>query len=234
VALAPPVGIWARRLVVVEAVQFSLLAYVVPSLLVIGLAPATRRRLSAWPPLSSYSREQLPRAGSPLRGTRRTAADPPRPRPDRPGRGAFDPAAARAWVALVVFVCLVAVWRSAALVDAIAHREWFVLLEAATLVISGCALWLNLVDSGASATGAGRPRRMTIALLAMWSIWVLAYVVGFSGHAMFPAYHHRAGSGLSALGDQELAVAVLWAVPGLVFIPVVFVNLVSWLRTQAD
>ena len=130
----------------------------------------------------------------------------------------------------MAFVGLVTLWRSPAAVDALARRESLVALEAATLVFSGFGLWLNLLDSGGAVTGAGRPRRMTIAALAMWSTWVLAFVVGFSSHPMFPAYHHRAGSGLSALGDQQLAVGVLWAVPGLTLVPVVFVNLVSWLR----
>jgi len=231
VALLPPVGTWARRWVVGEAIQFSLLAYVVPPLIVLGLAPATRRRLAAWP--------RLPRrAGPPASGAGRLAEGTPRaeryrfdPLQDRPGRGAFDPAAARAWIALVVFVGVVALWRSAAVIDALARREPLILLEAATLVAPGCALWLNLVDSGPSLAGAGRPRRMTMAALAMWSIWVLAFILGFSGHPMFSAYHHRAGSGLSALSDQELAVAVLWAIPTLAMMPVVFGNLVKWLRS---
>ena len=75
---------------------------------------------------------------------------------------------------------------------------------------------------------------MTIAALAMWSIWVLAFVVGFSGHPMF--------SGLSPPGriGAERARAIRswpsrccgpsqdWRL-----VPVVFVNLVSWLRSQA-
>jgi cytochrome c oxidase assembly factor CtaG len=232
VVLLPPVGIWARRWVVGEAVQFSLLAYVVPPLLVLGLSPATRGRLATWPPLPTRHKEPVSRAARQLSGRPGAARYRFDPLEDRPGRGAFDPAAARAWIALVVFVGLVAAWRSQAAVDALARREALALLEAATLVVSGCGLWLNLLDSGAAVAGAGRPRRMIVAALAMWSIWVLAFIVGFSGHPMFSAYPHQAGSGLSALGDQELAVAVLWAVPGLVLVPVVFVNLVSWLKAQ--
>ena len=230
-ALLPPLETWARRWVVGEAAQFVLLAYVVPPLLVLGLAPATRERWAAWPKLPNGRSEAAPRSGRPFAGARPSRARYD-PLVDRPGRGAFNPAAARAWLALVVFVGLVALWRSPSAVDALARHDPLVLLEAATLVVSGCGLWLNLLDSGAAVAGADRPRRMVMAALATWSIWVLAYVVGFSGHPMFSAYHHQAGSGLSALGDQELAVCVLWAVPGLALAPVVFVNLTRWLRSQ--
>ena len=232
VVLAPPVGIWARRWVVGEAFQFALLAYVVPPLLVLGLSPATRGRLAGWPPLRMRAKEPMSRAERQLAGDRSASRYRFDPLRDRPGRGAFDPTAARAWVALVVFVALVAVWRTPAAIDALAGHEPLSLLQSATLVVSGSGLWLNLLDSDAPITGAGRPRRMIMAAIAMWVIWALAFIVGFSGHPMFSAYPHRAGSGLSALGDQELAVGVLWAIPGLALVPVVFVNLVNWLRAQ--
>jgi len=230
-ALVPPIGAWARHWVTAQAVQFSLLGFVVPPLVVLGLAPATRERLAAWPPLPVRGEpaSRASRAALGTGGSERGSSDRFQ---DRPGRGIFDPAAARAWIVLAVFVGLLAVWRSPGVVDTLARREWLVLLEAATLIVSGCALWLNLMDSGASVKGAGRPRRMTIAALAMWSIWALAYMVGFSGHPMFPAFQHGPGAALSALDDQELAVGVLWAVPALAMMPVVFVNLVRWLRSQ--
>jgi cytochrome c oxidase assembly factor CtaG len=231
VVLVPPVGTWALRWVVGEAVQFSILAYVVPAMLVLGISPARRERLAGWPSMSKTGHAAAPSAargpGSSAQSRRRFD-----PLDDRPGRGSFDPAATRAWLSLVVFVGLVAFWRTPVAINALARHEPLVLLQAATLVLTGCGVWLNLVDSGDPVAGAGRPRRMTIAALAMWSIWGLAYVVGFSGHAMFSAYHHRAGSGLSAIGDQELAVGVLWLIPGLALVPVVFVNLVRWLRAQ--
>jgi cytochrome c oxidase assembly factor CtaG len=232
ITLVPPLGAWARRWVVGEATQFSVLAYIVPALLVLGLPAATRERLAVWPALSKLVKSSASPDGRAPAQSRRTSRSRFDPLVDRPGRGPFDPAAARAWIALVVFVGLVALWRSPAAVDALARHETLVLLEAATLVASGGWLWLNLLDSGAAVSGAGHPRRMTIAALAMWSIWVLAFVVGFSGHPMFSAYHHQTGSGLSSLADQELAVWVLWAVPGLALAPVVFVNLASWLRAQ--
>lgn len=231
-ALLPPLETWARRWVVVEAAQFALLAYVVPPLLILGLTPPTRERWAAWPKLPSEQSSMEPRSSRPLAGaTGRPSRARFDPLADRPGRGEFNPAAARAWLTLVAFVGLVALWRSPFAVDAVARHEPLVLLEAATLVVAGCGLWLNLLDSSAAVAGAVGPRRMLIAALAMWSIWVLAFVVGFSGHSMFPAYHHQAGSGLSAVGDQELAVSVLWAVPGLALTPVVFVNFARWLRT---
>ena len=111
VALLPPVGLWARRLVVGEAVQFSLLAYVVPPLLVLGLAPATRERLAAWPALSrgAVNERRLAARPSASLGTRRVPAVSLRPTPGPPGtrrlRSGRGPGVD---LALVVFVGLVA------------------------------------------------------------------------------------------------------------------------------
>jgi hypothetical protein len=58
------------------------------------------------------------------------------------------------------------------------------------------------------------------AAVAMWTIWVLAYILGFSRLAWFRAYAH--GARLSPVADQEIAAGIMWAVPALCFVPVVF------------
>jgi hypothetical protein len=68
----------------------------------------------------------------------------------------------------------------------------------------------------------------------MWSIWVVAYIMGFSGTVWFSAYAHAGGHGLRTVVDQEIAVALLWAIPGLAFAPVVFVSLLTWMREGSD
>ena len=77
-----------------------------------------------------------------------------------------------------------------------------------------------------------RPLRATFAALGMWTIWILAYILGFSHVAWFPAYVHQGG--LSPVQDQELATGIMWAVSAVCFIPVVFVTGLAWLKDSED
>ena len=43
-----------------------------------------------------------------------------------------------------------------------------------------------------------------------------------------------AGHGLSAAADQQLAVAIMWAVPALCFPPVIYCMVITWLRDSED
>jgi mannose-6-phosphate isomerase-like protein (cupin superfamily) len=66
-----------------------------------------------------------------------------------------------------------------------------------------------------------------MAALAMWAIWVLAYIIGMSSGTRFAAYNHATGHGLCAAADQQLAVAIMWAVPALCFPPVIYGSLIT-------
>src|SRR5258708_7789937 len=80
--------------------------------------------------------------------------------------------------------------------------------------------------------GLFRPLRAVFAAAAMWTIWVVAYILGFSQVAWFSAYAHAAG--LSPVVDQEIATGIMWAVPALCFIPVVYVCAMTWLKDTED
>jgi hypothetical protein len=67
----------------------------------------------------------------------------------------------------------------------------------------------------------------------MWSIWVIAYVLGFAGGAVVHAYDGL-GSSLSTVADQEITVFVLWLAAACCFVPVIFVSLLTWLKDGAD
>jgi hypothetical protein len=56
------------------------------------------------------------------------------------------------------------------------------------LVAAGSALWLGLVESPPSLPALPRPLRAVFAAVAMWTIWVLAYILGFSQVAWFRAH----------------------------------------------
>jgi cytochrome c oxidase assembly factor CtaG len=129
---------------------------------------------------------------------------------------------------LVVFVGVSAAWRLPPVVDALARHPVLVVPELITLLAAGTALWLELVSSPPLAPRLPKPHRAAIAALAMWSTWAVAYVLGMSDHAVFHGYD-PVGGALSAVADQEITVALVWAVSGCCFVPVVFAALLTWL-----
>jgi cytochrome c oxidase assembly factor CtaG len=204
VSLVPPVGTYARRYVSVEALQFTVFATVVPALIVLG-AP--------W-------RLLLPRRFFRLLEDRRAA---------RPPHGSGF---TRGAPILGVFIAAVIVWRLPVTVNALATRPGLAVVEMVTLVAAGCALWLELVESPPLLPRLSRPLRAVFAAVAMWTIWILAYILGFSHVAWFPAYVHPGG--LNPVIDQEIATGIMWAVSALCFVPVVFVTALTWLRDSED
>ncbi len=144
------------------------------------------------------------------------------------------PGFVRAAAFLGIFAAASVAWRSPAAVDALARQPALVLLELATLLIAGTGLWLEIVDSPPLAPRIARWQRAVVATLAMWTIWVLAYLLGFASVAWYPAYRHVAGHGLSMAADQQLATWVLWAVAAVSFLPVIFYAAMTWLKEAED
>ena len=139
----------------------------------------------------------------------------------------------RAAVFLIAFVAVCLAWRLPPAMDALARQPALVVPEALTLLAVGAGLWLELVDSPPIAPRLPRPGRAAVAALAMWSTWAVAYVLGFASHAIFHAYD-AAGSGLSAVADQEISVGLVWAVAGACFVPVVITSMLGWLAGGDD
>jgi cytochrome c oxidase assembly factor CtaG len=209
--LLPPVGTYARQYALAEALQYVVFAVAVPALLVLG---------SPWRLVGLFRRPGANPGRSPS-----PAYDLTRPR--RPG-------AARAVVVLVAFVALVIAWRVPVLLSALARDRGLAVAEMVTLVAAGSALWLELVPSPPLLPGLSRPQRAAMAAASMWAVWVLAYITGMSKVAWPAAYSHATGHGLSSAADQQFAVAVMWAVPALCFVPVIYGMIIAWLRDSAD
>lgn len=205
--VVPPVGVLARRSEIAETVQFVVLALAVPALIVLG------------------------RPFAPWRGTARTSL----------GRSMDRLAAARhrqPWIArALIFVLLdlgvMVAWRVPAAMDALAGHPWLLVVQTVSLVAAGIGLWLELVVSPPFAPRVARPWRAVLAAVTMWPLWVLSYMVGFSQSNWYPALDH-ATKGLSSLGQQELATGVLWFAAGCAFVPVVFADVISWLKEGED
>jgi cytochrome c oxidase assembly factor CtaG len=204
-SLVPPAESFARRYVFAESLQFAVFATVVPALLVLG-APWHLPFLRRFP-------RRLGSGRSP-EGRRRSSGFV---------RGA---------VVLLVFMGTVIAWRLPVTVNALATRPGLAVAEMVTLVAAGCALWLELVESPPLLSRLPRLLRAAFAALGMWTIWILAYILGFSHVAWFPAYVHPGG--LSPVPDQGIATGIMWAVSAVCFVPVVFVTALTWLKDSED
>jgi hypothetical protein len=209
-ALVPPLSGAARHMEYGAALQFSLLAIVLPALVTVG-AP--------WRYLG------LAGDGSPD-GPRRIVdrvADRRRRHRDLPWSLGF----------IAGDLLVVVFWHAPGAVAALAAHGWLVPLEASSLVVFGLGLWLELAASPPLVPRSGYLRRAVLGAFVMWAWWVLAYVVGLSNHGFYRNFHHVEG-GLSAAADQQIASAVLWFVAAAAFVPVIFWNAVMWLKADED
>jgi cytochrome c oxidase assembly factor CtaG len=224
----------ARKYVVAESVQFVVFGIAAPALIVLG-APWRLLRLSRTPadPAPPATHGQA----SPGQASPGQASPGPGGRP-----GALDRLATarrrqtsflRAGGYLMVFIGVSVAWRLPPVMDALARHPVLVLPELLTLLAAGTGLWLELVPSPPLAPRLPKPHRAAVAALAMWSTWAVAYVLGLSNHGVFHGYD-PAGGALSAVADQEITVALVWAVSAFCFVPVVFVTLLTWLSGNGD
>jgi cytochrome c oxidase assembly factor CtaG len=203
--LLPPLSVLARRYLFAESIQFCVFAMAAPALIVLG-APW---RLVRPPGGGTHLADRL------AAGRRRRASSLP----------------ALGYLVAWVVICLG--WRLLPVLDALARHPVLVAAELLTLLAAGTLLWLELADSPPFAPRLGYPQRAGVAALAMWSIWAIAYVLGFAAHSVVRAYD-GAGSHLSPVADQEITAFLLWAVAGGCFIPVIFVTLLTWLKEGAE
>jgi len=220
-SVVPPLATYARRFEFVEAVQFCLLAVIIPVCVVSG-APWRRLGLAASaPPAVGEDGDVVAPAG--LGPVDRLALGRRR-----------HPAPWRAVIMASTYLALVVLWRIPLTVEALARHRWLVLAEAATLVPVGMGMWLELVESPPLTPRLARPHRVAMAAVMMWVIWVLAYLVGLAHGAWYHGFDHSVATGISVSADQQLTSGVMWALSGAAFVPVVFWNLVYWLQSEED
>jgi cytochrome c oxidase assembly factor CtaG len=215
VVLLPPVATAARHDVLAEAIQFAVLAVVVPAMTVLG-APWRHRRPSREPRSTPGSQHQARLADRVAIARSRRAG------------------AARGWLIMIVFTGVAVAWRLPPSVNALTEHPALEVAEAVTLIAAGCLLWLELADSPPLLPTVSKPQRAAMAAVPMWALWASAYIMAFSRGTWFSALAHAPGHGLSTVADQQIAAGLLFAIPGLCFVPVVYFSLITWLRDTAD
>ena len=130
-SLVPPLSSLARRYEFAEALQFSLLAIVVPVFVVSG---------SPWCYLGLAERSP-PEDKKVVPATNLRAADTLARHRSR------HPEVLRSAVFAALFVAGAIAWRIPPMVNALATHPWLLAVEAITLVVVGVGLWLELIDS---------------------------------------------------------------------------------------
>jgi cytochrome c oxidase assembly factor CtaG len=204
--LVPPLSTLARRTEYAASLQFSVLAIAVPALMTLG---GPWRRLG------------------PARGNAGGLLDKVADRRRRHRELSRSLGFIGADLAVAV------IWHTPAAVEALSRHWWLAIVEAATLLLAGVGLWLELVCSPPLEPRSGHLRRAVLAALSMWVFWILAYVTGLSTHGFYNNFHHVAGS-LSATADEQIGSVVLWFVAALAFVPVIFWNALAWLQSEDD
>lgn len=207
-AVFPPIVLLVGRYALWGALEFTLLAFVAPALIVLAAPWSWRGPREARPNGSLTERTAFVR----LRH-----------------RGQL-----RAVCLVLPSVAAVVGWRLPAAVDAVVRHRWLVAVEAVTLVAAGVVAWLELLGSPPLQPRSPRPRRIVLAALPMWACWIMSFVLGFSRVHWFAAYHYQAGHGLSFIADQQFTAGLLWFVPFWVFIPYELANIIRWLRGGED
>lgn len=203
----PPILTDAHRYEFVETVQFDLAGFALPALIVLG-----------WP----------------LRLVRGETGDRLRLWALRLNEGRRrHPSSWRSLGFAAIDVALLVLWRTPPLMDALERHRWLLVPEVLSLVVAGVPLWVELVRCSPLEPRVPHPWRGVVAALTMWSVWVMAYSIGFSDVSWYVAYHHVAG-GLGTSADQELSTGALFFGAAAAFVPVVFVDLLAWLRNGDD
>ena len=233
--LVPPISALAGRYVLAETIQFACFAMVIPALLVLG-APWRRLRL-AGPALAPSLGPEARNTGDTYTDALNSGnshADSGRSA-DRLARARTrNPSFRRSVAFLAAFAAVAVAWRLPPVIDAVARHPGLAVAELASLLITGVALWLELVPSPPFRPRGRGLHLAVIAAFAMWLIWVVAYILGMATRGVFHAYRYHPGGPLSAVADQELATAVLWAVAAVCFMPVIFTSAYRWLHDGDD
>jgi cytochrome c oxidase assembly factor CtaG len=220
-AVTPPVLTLTGEYEFAQSTQFCLFAIVIPALLVVG-GPWR------WINLASLDEPIVDSDGHAI------AATHSRPL-DRWVRGrSVRKGYRRAVALLLIFVAQAILWRSAPVVDALIRHPWLSIVESFTLVVGGALFWLELVESAPFRPTTARPYRIGVAAVAMWTVWVIAYLMAMAQNTWYSGFRHVSGRLFSLAVDQQVTTALMWFISACALLPIIFSNLNRWLQSEED
>lgn len=221
VFLTPPVLTLTSQYEFVQSTQFCFFAVAVPALLVVG-APWRWLNLTSNEPFSVDNDGRL------------VSPEHPRSLDGWAQRRLTRKGYRRAVTLLLIFVGQSILWRSAPVVEALLHHPWFSVVESITLVAGGVFLWLELVESLPFKPTTARPYRIGVSAIAMWTVWVIAYLMAMAQNSWYKGFRHVSGRIFSLAVDQQVTTALMWFISAAAFMPIIFSNLNRWLQSEED
>jgi putative membrane protein len=214
-ALDSPIAAYDDRYFSVHMTQHVLLMMVAPPLIVLG-----RPWLPIWKAVPLWVRRPVAGQLAAARWSNllRTA-------------GTFLALPLVAWL---LANSIMVMWHVPFLYDATVTNNGIHELEHGLFLATSLLLWLQLIDSPPFHARLDHLRRAVFGVAALSVGWILAIVLALAGSPLYAPYAEQARrSGLSALGDQQLAAGVLW-VPGSIALTVaICLNFYLWLDPQA-
>ena len=221
IVLTPPTLALTSEYEFAQSTQFCLFAVVIPALIVVGGPWRWFNLTSVEEPIVDNDGQQISVVNQrPLDrwAQRRTLAKGYR----------------RSVVLLLIFVGQSILWRSAPVVDALIRRPWLSIVESIALVVGGAFLWLELVDSPPFRPTTARPYRIGVSAIAMWTVWVIAYLMAMAPNTWYSGFAHVSGRLFSLAIDQQITTALMWFISACAFMPIIFANLNRWLKSEED
>jgi cytochrome c oxidase assembly factor CtaG len=221
IVLTPPALSLTGEYEFAQSTQFCLFAVVIPALLVIG-GPWR------WFNLTSTQEPLVDNDGHPISSGYQRPLD----------RWAHERSLAKGYrrsvVLLLIFVGQSILWRSAPVVDALIRHPWLSVAESVSLVVGGSFLWLELVESAPFRPTTARPYRIGVSAIAMWTVWVIAYLMAMAQNTWYSGFRHVSGRLFSLAIDQQVTTALMWFICACAFLPIIFSNLNRWLQSEED
>jgi putative membrane protein len=192
IAVISPIRYWASVYIWVHALQDVLLAFVAPSLIVLGAPWQPLRR--AWHLLTRSA------------GRARQAIDPA----DQP-----DTSGSRRWLAGPILVAVAfnvgwIGWHMPALFNPTRSSVPVQYTEYGCYLLLGTLFWLQLIGSAPFRPAMSVLRRVVLLVATTAVGTVLGMMLVFSSGEFYPVYGGAAHHIMTVLDDQQLAGAVLW------------------------
>jgi cytochrome c oxidase assembly factor CtaG len=221
IAIIPPVLSLTGQYEFVQSTQFCLFAVVIPALIVVG-GPWR------WFDLASLDEPLVDDDG------RQITVAQPRPLDSWAQARSTRKGYRRAVALLLIFMGQTILWRSAPVVDQLIRHPWVSIVESITLVVGGAFLWLELMESAPFRPTTARPYRIGVAAIAMWTVWVIAYLMAMAQNTWYTGFRHVGRRLFSLAVDQQVTTALMWFLTACAFLPIIFANLNRWLQSEED